>query len=164
MSRVFLFGDGVNTDEIIPGRYNLTTDPVELGRHVFSEVRPGLAERIQRGDVIVAGANLGCGSSREHAPLALLGAGVACVVASSFARIFFRNAVNVGLPILECPGADRQLSEGEEVQLDLESGTVRSAETGVLLASRPMPPFVACIAQAGGLVEFLRDHDLEVQA
>src|SRR5205814_1433071 len=116
MPRAWKLGDDVNTDLIIPGRHNLTTDPAELGRHALCEARPDFAPGVRPGDVIVAGTNFGCGSSREHAPLALRGAGIACVVAASFARIFFRNAVNLGLPILVCPTA-RAVAEGADVEV-----------------------------------------------
>lgn len=160
MGRIHQMGNGVNTDEIIPGRHNLTTDPEELGRHVFSEVRPGMAESVQRGDVLLAGENFGCGSSREHAPIAILGAGFSCVVAASFARIFFRNAINVGLPILICPEAHSALTEGDEVTVDLAAGTV-SGPDGIVLQAEPLPPFLTRVVAEGGLVPFLRNNQLE---
>lgn len=159
MAQVFKMGDGVNTDEIIAGRHNLTTDREVLGRHVFSEVRPGMAEEIQAGDVLVAGANFGCGSSREHAPIAIAGAGFSCVVASSFARIFFRNAINVGLPVLVCPEASEGLAEGDSIQVDLTAGTITRAD-GETYQATPLPDFIAQIVNAGGLVPFLRTGEL----
>ena len=156
--RTWVLGDDVNTDEIIPGKFNLTTDPEELGKHVFAEARPGLAENLQVGDVLVGGQNFGCGSSREHAPISLKGAGISCVVAASFARIFFRNAVNVGLRILECPGAVQSLREGDPVCIDHATGKIQNERTGESFQAEPLPPFVAEIASAGGLVPFLRDR------
>lgn len=159
MARVFCMGDGVNTDEIIAGRHNLTTDREVLGKHVFSEVRPELADIVQAGDILVAGRNFGCGSSREHAPIAIAGAGFACVVATSFARIFFRNAINVGLPVLICPEAHASLHEGDEVQLDLKGGVITTKEGKDLVVS-PLPAFITRIVEAGGLVPFLRTNEL----
>lgn len=159
MGRVFRMGDGVNTDEIIAGRHNLTTDRKALGAHVFSEVRPELAGEVQSGDVLVAGRNFGCGSSREHAPIAIAGAGFACVVAASFARIFFRNAINVGLPVMICPEACELLEEGEVIQLDRLAGTL-TRKDGRVLRGEPLSPFLARIVDAGGLVPFLQSNEL----
>ncbi len=159
MGRVFRMGSGVNTDEIIAGRHNMTTDRKALGEHVFSEVRPGLAAEVQAGDVLVAGRNFGCGSSREHAPIAIAGAGFGCVVAASFARIFFRNAINVGLPVMICPEACDLLEEGEEIDIDQSAGTL-TRKNGEILRGEPLSPFLARIVDAGGLVPFLQNHEL----
>lgn len=159
MGLIHKMGDGVNTDEIIPGRYNLTTDPAELGRHVFAEVRPGLAASVAQGDVLLAGENFGCGSSREHAPIAILGAGFSCVIAASYARIFFRNAINVGLAILVCPAAVEALEEGDEVTVDLEAGSV-IGPGGSTFRAEPLPSFLTRIIAEGGLVPYLRHHEL----
>lgn len=157
MSRVWLFGDDVNTDEIIPGRYNVTTDPDKLASHVFCEVYPELADTIQPGDVIVAGRNFGCGSSREHAPIAIKASGVEAVVAKSFARIFFRNAINIGLPVIEVPDLENVV-DGAAIQVDLEDGTVEIDNS--VYQSKPLPPFLMAIIDAGGIVNFLHEREL----
>ena len=160
MSRAWKFGDDVNTDVIIPGRYNITTDPVELGSKAFCEVRPEFAERVEPGDVVVAGSNFGCGSSREHAPIALKGAGVSAVIARSFARIFFRNAVNVGLPVLVCDDADG-IADGARLEVDPAAGLVVSSADGRRFRTEPLPPFVLRIVEAGGIIPFVRANPLE---
>ncbi|HEY3352909.1 MAG TPA: 3-isopropylmalate dehydratase small subunit [Polyangia bacterium] len=154
--RVHLYGDDVDTDVIIPARHCATNDVAELARHALEDLDPGFVARVRPGDVIVAGRNFGCGSSREVAPLALLGAGVGAVVAASFARIFFRNAINVGLPILECPAAAAALAAGSEVAIDLAAGAVRDLATGRVYAAAPFPPMMREIIAAGGLVEYVR--------
>jgi len=157
MPRAFKFGEDVNTDAIIPAPYLVTTDPQELGSHCMEgSGQPDFAKQVKAGDVVVAGANFGCGSSREHAPVALTGAGVACVIAKSFARIFFRNAINIGLPLLECPEAVVGISAGDEVALDLASGTIRDVTTGQTFRAQPVPDFMRAIFDAGGLVEFAK--------
>ncbi|HPD16633.1 MAG TPA: 3-isopropylmalate dehydratase small subunit [Planctomycetota bacterium] len=157
MGRAFRFGDDVNTDAIIPAPYLVTTDPKELGSHAMEgSDQPDFAKRVRPGDVVVAGENFGCGSSREHAPVALTGAGVACVVAKSFARIFFRNAINIGLPLLECPEAAEAIAAGDEVEADLASGIIRDLTTGRTFRAEPMPDFMRAIFDAGGLVEFAK--------
>jgi len=159
MPRAFKFGDDVNTDAIIPAPYLVTTDPKELASHAMEgSDQPDFAKRVKRGDVVVAGENFGCGSSREHAPVALTGAGVACVIAKSFARIFFRNAINIGLPLLECPDAADAIAAGDEVEVDLATGTVRSVATGRIFQAQPMPDFMRAIFDAGGLVAFARQR------
>ncbi len=161
MGKAWKFGENLNTDEIIPARYNLTIEEKELAKNVFCEIKPDFAKAVRPGDVIVAGANFGCGSSREHAPVAIKGSGAACVVAASYARIFFRNAINIGLPILECPEAAAGIKEGDEVQVDLAAGQIRDVTRGVTFQARPLPAFVLKIAEAGGIVNFLKTHDLE---
>ena len=161
MSRAWKFGENLNTDEIIPARFNLTIDPTELAKKVFCEVRPDFAPGVKTGDVVVADANFGCGSSREHAPVAIRGAGVQCVIAASFARIFFRNAVNIGLPILECPAAAAGIRDGDEVEVDLACGRILNKTQGAEYQATPLPDFVLKIAEAGGIVNFLRNHDIE---
>ncbi|HUT34457.1 MAG TPA: 3-isopropylmalate dehydratase small subunit [Planctomycetota bacterium] len=157
MARAFKFGDDVNTDAIIPAPYLVTTDPKELGSHAMEgSGQPDFAERVKRGDVVVAGENFGCGSSREHAPVALTGAGVACVVARSFARIFFRNAINIGLPLLECPEAADAIAAGDEVEVDLADGRITDLTTGKTFRAAPMPDFMRAIFDAGGLVQFAK--------
>ena len=160
MSRVWKFGDDVNTDEIIPARYNITVVPEELARHVFCEVRPQFAEEVQPGDILAAGSNFGCGSSREHAPIAIKASGVACVVAKSYARIFFRNAINIGLRVVECAQAD-ELEDGHDARVDLASGRIMNRTTGKQFQAAPMPPFMLKIVEAGGIVNFLKHHEIE---
>lgn len=161
MGKAWKFGENLNTDEIIPARYNLTIDEKELARFVFCEIKPDFAGQVKPGDVIIAGNNFGCGSSREHAPVAIKGSGAACVIAPSFARIFFRNAINIGLPILECREAAEEIEEGDEVLVDLLSGLIRDRTSGKNYQARPLPAFVLKIAAAGGIIPFLRAHDLE---
>ncbi len=155
--RCWNFGDDVDTDQIIPAICLVTTDPAELGSHCMEEVRPGFAKMIHQGDVIVAGENFGCGSSREHAPIAIKGAGISCVLAKSFARIFFRNAINIGLPILECPEAVAALREGDEVEIDLAAGVIRRVSDGKHFKAPPFPEFLRRIIDAGGLMNMVKE-------
>jgi 3-isopropylmalate/(R)-2-methylmalate dehydratase small subunit len=157
MAKAFKFGNDIDTDAIIPAVYLVTTDPAELGAHAMEgSTQPDFAQNVATGDVVVAGANFGCGSSREHAPVALVGAGVSCVIARSFARIFFRNAINIGLPVLECPDAAEGISAGDEVVVDLATGAIRNETTGASFQAQPMPEFMRAIFDAGGLVPFAR--------
>lgn len=156
MSRIWMLGDNVNTDVIIPGRYNVTTDRAQLARHCLCEVLPEFPVQVQRGDIVMVGHNFGCGSSREHAPAALLGCGVGAVIARSFARIFYRNAVNIGLPILVCEEAVAGSADGQQIEVDLESGTIVNLTTGQTFQAEPLPPFVARIVAAGGIIEYIR--------
>jgi 3-isopropylmalate/(R)-2-methylmalate dehydratase small subunit len=157
--KVWLFGDNIDTDAIIPARYLITTDPAELARHCMEDADPDFAGSVRPGDLVVAGSNFGCGSSREHAPLALKGTGVGCVIASSFARIFYRNAINIGLPILECPaGLAGLLTPGEQLQIDLERGQiVRMSDESEFIAPS-FPPFMQEIMRHGGLIEYVQDR------
>lgn len=161
MSKAWTFGENMNTDEIIPGRYNITIDPLELAKNVFCEVKPEYVKNAQPGDVIVGGQNFGCGSSREHAPIAIKGSLAKCVIAASFARIFFRNAVNIGLPILECPEAAVGISEGDDVEVNLSTGEIINRTNGRRYQANPLPDFVLKIADAGGIVNFLKMHDIQ---
>ncbi len=161
MARAWKFGDNLNTDEIMPARFNITIDEKELASKVFCEIRPDYAPNARPGDVVVGGWNFGCGSSREHAPVAIRGSQAGCVVAASFARIFFRNAINIGLPILESPEASAGIEDGDEVEVDLASGAIYNRTRGTSFQARPLPPFVLKIASAGGLVKFLREHEIE---
>lgn len=161
MGKAWTFGENMNTDEIIPGRYNITIDPVELAKNVFCEVKPEYAKTVTPGDVIVAGQNFGCGSSREHAPIAIKGSQAKCVVAASFARIFFRNAINIGLPILECPEAAADITEGDEIEIELSTGGIFNRTNGHNYQARPLPDFVLKIAEAGGIVKFLKEHEIQ---
>jgi 3-isopropylmalate/(R)-2-methylmalate dehydratase small subunit len=150
------YGDHVDTDVIIPARYLSMSTAEELASYCMVDLDSTFAGNVQPGDVIVAGENFGCGSSREHAPLAIKGAGVSCVVASSFARIFFRNAINVGLPILECPTAVAEIKSGHQLEIDLEDGRVKDLTTGRTYEAEPYPPFMMEIIRAGGLVPYTR--------
>jgi 3-isopropylmalate/(R)-2-methylmalate dehydratase small subunit len=161
MGKAWKFGENLNTDEIIPGRYNITIDPVELARHVFCEIKPEYAAQVKPGDVIVGGQNFGCGSSREHAPVAIRGSGARCVIAASFARIFYRNAINIGLPILECPEAASAIDEGDEIEVDVRTGLITNLSKNQRYQAQPLPAFVMKIAEAGGLVNFLKTHDFQ---
>lgn len=154
--RVWKYGDNVDTDAIIPARYLNVSTPEALAAHCMEDIDAGFVERVRDGDVVVAGSNFGCGSSREHAPLALKGAGVSCVVAASFARIFYRNAINIGLPILECAEAVEVTETGHTLEVDLERGTVRNVDTGQTYQAEPYPPFLVAIIEAGGLVPYTR--------
>jgi len=158
---VHKFASDVDTDVIIPARYLTSSDPTELARHCMEDLDPAFASRVRPGDVVVAGRNFGCGSSREHAPMALKAAGVACVVAASFARIFFRNALNTALPILECPAAAEGIADGDRVAIDLAEGVVRDLTTGATYRAEPFPPFMRELLAAGGLAAYAatwRDH------
>lgn len=152
----FRYGRDIDTDVIIPARYLNTSDPAELARHAMEDLDETFVDRVRPGDIVVAEENFGCGSSREHAPVALKAAGVACVVAKSFARIFYRNAINMGLPILECPAAVDAVADGHTVAVDTEGGTVRDVTTGQEFTAEPFPPFLVEIMDAGGLVERTR--------
>ncbi|MFN2133346.1 MAG: 3-isopropylmalate dehydratase small subunit [Anaerolineae bacterium] len=154
--RAWKYGDNVDTDAIIPARYLNVSTPEALAEHCMEDIDAGFVEKVQAGDMIVGGANFGCGSSREHAPLALKGAGVSCVIASSFARIFFRNAIDIGLPILECPEAVEGTETGQVLEVDLEQGTVTNLDTGQTFQAEPYPPFLMGIIEAGGLIPYTR--------
>ena len=160
MAKAWTFGENMNTDEIIPGRYNITIDPLELAKNVFCEVKPEYTKNVVPGEVIVGGQNFGCGSSREHAPIAIKGSQAKCVIAASFARIFFRNAINIGLPILECPEAAADITEGDDIEVNLSTGQIFNHTNGHDYQARPLPAFVLKIAEAGGIVNFLKAHDI----
>ncbi|MBW1676000.1 MAG: 3-isopropylmalate dehydratase small subunit [Deltaproteobacteria bacterium] len=158
--KAWKFGDNVNTDLIIPARYLNSSDKDELARHCFADVRPGFVEMISPGDIIVAGNNFGSGSSREHAPLAIKGAGISVLVAQSFARIFYRNAFNIGLPIMESKEAAQSIDEGSLVSVDLATGEIVNMNTGQQFFAKPVPRFMREIVDAGGLVEYVRKKGL----
>ena len=153
--RVWKFNDHVDTDLIIPARFLNVSDKDELAKNCFADIRPDFAKKVIPGDIIVAGSNFGCGSSREHAPLAIKAAGIGAIVAKSFARIFYRNAFNIGLPILESEEAFDVFSEGLHVSIDMETGELADLECGMLLTARPIPDFMMEIIRAGGLVEYV---------
>jgi 3-isopropylmalate dehydratase small subunit len=150
------FGDHVNTDEIIPARYLNTIDPAVLGAHCMEDADPNFTKNVTPGDIIVAGANFGCGSSREHAPIAIKGCGISCVIAESFARIFFRNAQNTGLPILESPKAAKDIRSGDEVEVNLAEGRIKNLTTNKEYHSQPFPEFMQKLINAGGLMNYIR--------
>ncbi|MDI6711015.1 MAG: 3-isopropylmalate dehydratase small subunit [Thermoanaerobacterales bacterium] len=154
--RAWKFGDNIDTDVIIPARYLNTSDPKELAAHAMEDADPTFAARVQPGDIIVGGSNFGCGSSREHAPLALKHAGVACVIAASFARIFYRNAFNIGLPILECPEAAAAVNDGDRLRVDAGTGRITNLTTGAEYTARPIPSFMQEIVARGGLIEWVK--------
>ncbi len=150
------YGDHIDTDQIIPAQYLVTTVPKELAIHCMETPDPDFVKRVKEGDVMIAGINFGCGSSREHAPIAILGAGVTCVIAKSFARIFFRNAINLGLPVLESPEAANAIKQGDEIDVDLATGTIRNLTTEQVFKAKPFEPFMMDIIEAGGLVEYTK--------
>lgn len=154
--RAHVYGDNIDTDRIIPGKYTKTLDVQSLAEHVLEDLDPDFRHRMQRGDFVVAGDNFGCGSSREQAPVALQTAGVSAVIARYFARIFFRNAINIGLPVLEIP--DHDIAQGDELEADLSSGWVYNRTTGKTYQAKPLPEVMLRILQAGGLVNYLREH------
>ena len=153
---VLKYGDNINTDVIIPARHLNLTSPLELAAHCLEDLDRTFIQRVQPGDCLVAGANFGCGSSREHAPLAIKESGIACVIAESFARIFYRNALNIALPILECPAAVHAISAADEVSVDLETGEIVNHTTGQTFRAEPFPPFMMELIAAGGLVAYLK--------
>jgi len=154
--KVWKYGDNVDTDVIIPARYLNISGTAELAEHCLEDLDPQFLRKMEPGDIVVAGHNFGCGSSREHAPLALKGAGVGCVVARSFARIFFRNAINIGLPILTCPAAVAGSEAGQRLEVELETGTIRNRDTGQVFQAEPFPPFMLALIRAGGLIEYTK--------
>jgi 3-isopropylmalate/(R)-2-methylmalate dehydratase small subunit len=158
VGRAWLYGDNVDTDVIIPARYLVTSDETELARHALEDLDPRFAQEVSPGDVVFAGANFGCGSSREHASLALKGAGVAAVIAASFARIFFRNAINTGLPILVSSLAVEATEEGDEVVVYPDEGRIENVTRGRSFVAEPLPEFVMDIVRSGGLVLWVRDR------
>ncbi len=153
--RAWKFGDDINTDLITPGRYTVTTDRKRLGQIAFIEYRPEFAKEVKEGDVIVAGNNFGCGSSREHSPVAIKAVGISAVIAKSFARIFFRNSINIGLPLYVCEDADK-IDDGDNVEIDIKSGEIHDKTKGITLKAKPLPEFMQKIVGKGGLVNFLR--------
>jgi len=156
MGRVWKFGDDVNTDVIYPGYALKVTDPEEMAQYAFAEVYPEFSEKVSKGDIIVAGKNFGCGSSREQAALCLKYAGISCVIAKSFARIFYRNAINIGLPVIELKEAD-EINEGDELEVDLHEGIIRNMTQGKEYKIKPYPEIIQRIMDAGGLINYLKE-------
>ena len=156
---VFRYGDNIDTDVIIPARYLNTQNAQELAAHCMEDIDKTFVTRVQPGDIMVGGENFGCGSSREHAPLAIKTAGVSCVIAKSFARIFYRNAINIGLPILECPAAGEAIREGDVVSVNFDTGVITDETTGQSFEAAPFPPFIQKIIQAGGLMASLKEKE-----
>ena len=154
--KIWKFGNDIDTDAIIPARYLSTSDPSELKRHCMEDADPEFAGKVSPGDVIVAGKNFGCGSSREHAPIAIKASGISCVVAGSFARIFFRNSFNMGLPIFESEEASQAITEGDLVEVDAGEGIIRNLSTGEEFRARPIPAFMQQLIEDGGLIEHIR--------
>ena len=153
--KAHIFGEDINTDDIIAAKYLITTDAKELGSHCMENIAPDFASKVKPGDIIVAGKNFGCGSSREHAPLALKGCGIAAVVAPSFAGIFFRNAINIGLPFLELDDTE-QIKDGDELEIDLSKGTIKDATSGKIFQTQAFPEFLQKIVEEGGLINYVR--------
>ena len=155
LGHVFKYVDNVDTDVIIPARYLNSFDPQELASHAMVDIDPEFAGKVQPGDIIVARKNFGCGSSREHAPLCLKTAGVSCVIADTFARIFYRNAINIGLPIIECPEAAEGIDAGDQVEIDFDSGRIYNRTKGTEFQGQAFPPFMQELISAGGLVNYI---------
>jgi 3-isopropylmalate/(R)-2-methylmalate dehydratase small subunit len=158
--QVFHYGDNIDTDVIIPARYLSTFDPQELAAHCMEDIDTSFREQVKPGDLIVAGQNFGCGSSREHAPLALKGSGISCVIAASFARIFYRNAFNIGLPILESPEAAAAIADGDEVEVDFSSGLIHNLTRDTSYQAEPFPDFIRKIIAADGLVGYVKQKNI----
>ena len=153
--RVFKYKDNVDTDVIIPARYLNSSDPAELAQHCMEDIDKDFVNNVKKGDIIVADKNFGCGSSREHAPIAIKAAGVSCVIAETFARIFYRNAINIGLPIIECPQASKGIEAGDEVEVDFDSGVITNVTKGTTFQGQAFPEFMQKIIAAEGLVNYI---------
>ena len=154
--KVYKYGDNVDTDVIIPARYLNAPSPEELAKHCMEDIDPAFTAKVQPGDIIVGGANFGCGSSREHAPIAIRACGVSCVIAASFARIFYRNSINIGFPILECPEAAQAIQNGDAVSVDFATGVIRDDTTGETFQAAAFPPFIQRIIEHNGLLPYLK--------
>lgn len=157
--KVFKYGDNVDTDVIIPARYLNTPDAKELSLHCMEDIDKSFVKKVEKGDIMVAGWNFGCGSSREHAPLVIKTCGTGCVIAKSFARIFYRNAINIGLPILECEAAAEEISADDIVDVDFDSGKITDITTGKTYSAQPFPEFIQNIIKAGGLLSSLKERE-----
>lgn len=157
MGKVFKYGDNVDTDVIIPARYLNAPDPAELAKHCMEDIDIDFAKKVQPGDIIVADKNFGCGSSREHAPISIKASGVSCVIAETFARIFYRNAINIGLPIIECPQAAKGIEAGDEVEIDFDSGMIYNKTKGTQFQGQAFPEFMQRIIKAEGLINYINN-------
>ena len=157
--RVFKFGDNVDTDVIIPARYLNSSDPKELAEHCMEDIDKDFVKKVSKGDIIVANKNFGCGSSREHAPISIKAAGVSCVIAETFARIFYRNAINIGLPILECPEAAKAIKDGDQVEVNFDDGVITDKTTGETFKGQAFPEFMQKIIAAEGLVNYINGEN-----
>ena len=155
--KVFKYGDNIDTDVIIPARYLNTANHKELASHCMEDIDKDFTSKVNAGDIIVAGDNFGCGSSREHAPIAIKASGVSCVIAATFARIFYRNAINIGLPIMECPEAAEAISAGDQVEVDFSKGEIHDVTTGQTFQAVPFPDFIKDIIDAGGLLASIKE-------
>ncbi len=153
---VHKYADNIDTDVIIPARYLNTSDPIELAKYCMEDIDSDFAKRVKKGDVIVAGSNFGCGSSREHAPIAIKASGVSCVIASSFARIFFRNSINIGLPILECTLASEKISANDEIEIDFDNGIIKNITKNEEYKANPFPDFIKDIIASNGLINSIK--------
>lgn len=158
--KVFKYGNNVDTDVIIPARYLNTSDPKELASHCMEDIDKDFVKNVKPGDIIVAERNFGCGSSREHAPIAIKASGVSCVIASTFARIFYRNSINIGLPILECEKAAEAISAGDEVEVDFSTGVIKNKTKGETYKSLPFPEFIQKIIDSNGLLNAIKDKKI----
>ncbi len=158
MGLVYKYGDNVDTDVIIPARYLNTSEPEELAKHCMEDIDTGFAGSVKNGDFIVADKNFGCGSSREHAPIAIKASGVKCVIASSFARIFFRNCINIGLPIMECPEAAEKIEAGDEIEVDFDTGIITNQTKNESYQSQPLPEFLQNLIAQDGLVNYTKSR------
>ena len=154
---VFKYGDNVDTDVIIPARYLNSSDPAELATHCMEDIDKDFIKNVKKGDIIVASKNFGCGSSREHAPIAIKAAGVSCVIAETFARIFYRNAINIGLPIIECPAASQGIDAGDEVEIDFDSGMIYNHTKNTKFQGQAFPEFMQKIIAAEGLINYINN-------
>lgn len=155
---VFKYGDNVDTDVIIPARYLNSPSPEELAKHCMEDIDPAYATSVKQGDIIVGGWNFGCGSSREHAPIAIKASGASCVIAGNFARIFYRNAINIGFPILECPEASEKINKGDTVSVDFSTGIIKDETTGETFKANAFPSFIQEIIDKGGLLPYLKER------
>ncbi len=153
--RVFKYADNVDTDVIIPARYLNSSDPKELAKHCMEDIDTDFIKKVNQGDIIVAEKNFGCGSSREHAPIAIKAAGISCVIAETFARIFYRNAINIGLPIIECEAASKAIKAGDEVAINFDTGVITDLTTGETFQGQAFPPFMQKIIAEGGLINYI---------
>lgn len=156
MAKVFKYGDNVDTDVIIPARYLNAPSPEDLAKHCMEDIDLNFVNEVKKGDIMVAGANFGCGSSREHAPIAIRASGISCVIASSFARIFYRNSINIGFPILECPEAAEKIKANDDVEVDFETGIITNKTTGESYKANAFPPFISKIIENGGLLNYIK--------